>query len=181
MTFSEIYELADVHRLPVDPIAIADALGVKVVSYKSAVEYFDMELRELYAQFPLGFSFIADGGACIALNENSCGDRRRRFTAAHELGHCVLGHLDGDKYSAEEERAAERFAAELLAPLAVLHEISVNSAEELARVCGISRQAAELRLEELILREQRGFRPDEDEERVKGLFGEFIASYRQNQ
>lgn len=176
MTFSEIYELADVHRLPVDPIAIAEALGVKVVSYKSAVEYFDMELRELYAQFPLGFSFIADGGACIALNENSCGERRRRFTAAHELGHCVLGHLDGDEYSVEEERAAERFAAELLAPLVILRERGARSAEDIARLCGISRQAAELRLEELILRERSGYRPDEDEMRVKALFTEFIKA-----
>ena len=51
MTFSEIYELADVHRLPVDPIKIAEALGVKVVSYKSAAEFFELDIRELYAQF----------------------------------------------------------------------------------------------------------------------------------
>lgn len=55
MLFSEIYRLAEVRRLPVDPIAIADALGVKVVSYRAAVEFFELELRELYAQFPLGF------------------------------------------------------------------------------------------------------------------------------
>ncbi|MDE6733767.1 MAG: ImmA/IrrE family metallo-endopeptidase [Oscillospiraceae bacterium] len=170
MTFSEIYELADVHRLPVDPIKIADALGVKVVSYKSAAEFFELDIRELYAQFPLGFSFETEGGACVALNENSCGERRRRFTAAHELGHCVLGHLDGNEYSAEEERAAERFAAELLAPLVVLHEHGVRSFEEIAKLCGISRQAAELRLEELILRERSGFVPDEDEQRIKKLF-----------
>lgn len=170
MTFSEIYELAEIHRLPVDPIKIAEALGVKVVRYQSAAEYFDMELRELYAQFPLGFSFIAEGGACIALNENSCGDRRRRFTAAHELGHCVLGHPGSDEYSAEEERAAERFAAELLAPLVILHEAGVRTVKEITKLCGISKQAAELRLEELILREQSGFYPSEDEQRIKKLF-----------
>lgn len=177
MTFSEIYEKANVRRLPVDPIKIAEALGVKVVTYKAAVEFFELDLTELYALFPLGFSFKADSGACIALNENSCGERRRRFTAAHELGHCVLGHLS-DEYSAEEERAAERFAAELLAPLVILREKGVRSAEEIARLCGISRQAAELRLEELALREKSGFESNEDETRIKELFAEFINAFR---
>lgn len=170
MTFSEIYEKANVHRLPVDPISVAEALGIKVVGYKAAMEFFELDIRELYAQFPLGFCFRADGSVCIALNENSCGERRRRFTAAHELGHCVLGHLDKEVYSAAEERAAERFAAELLAPLVILREHGARSAEEIARLCGISRQAAEIRLEELALRERRGFVPDEDEERVKRIF-----------
>ena len=180
MTFSEIYKLAEVHRLPVDPIAVAEVLGVKVLNYKAAVGFFDMDISELYRLFPLGFSFKAGDDACIALNENSCGDLRRRFTAAHELGHCVLGHIANEAYSAEEERAAERFAAALLAPPVVLNECGVRSAREIARVCGISRQAAEGRWEELIRREQRGFRPDEDELRVKELFAGFITSYRQN-
>lgn len=178
MTFSEIFERSGTRRLPVDPIAVAEVLGVKFVSYKSAVEFFDEDIRELYELFPLGFSFKAEGNACIALNENSCGDRRRRFTAAHELAHCVLGHINSEAYSASEERAAEQFAANLLAPLVVLHECGVRSAKELSRVCGISRQAAELRLEELILRERHGFRPDDDELRVKELFAEFIRGYR---
>lgn len=178
MTFSEIYRRSGVRRLPVDPIAVGEALGVKVVSYRSAAEFFDMDIRELYAQFPLGFSFKADGEACVALNENSCGERRRRFTAAHELAHCVLGHINSEVYSASEERAAEQFAANLLAPLVVLYALGVRSAEELSRVCGISRQAAELRLEDLIARERSGFRPDDDELRVKELFAEFIGGYR---
>lgn len=178
MTVAEIYKLAGVHRLPVDPIEIARALGVKVLNYKTAAELFDMSIPKLYGLFPLGFSFKAGEDACIALNENSCGDRRRRFTAAHELGHCVLGHIRNEVYSEAEERAAERFAAELLAPVVVLHECGVRDAGELSRVCGISRQAAELRLEELIGREQHGFRPDDSELRVRELFAGFIASYR---
>lgn len=178
MTFSEIFERSETRRLPVEPIEIAKTLGVKVLNYKTAAEFFDMSISELYELSPLGFSFKAEGSACIALNENSCGERRRRFTAAHELGHCVLGHILNEAYSAGEERAAEQFAAALLAPLVVLHECGVRSAEEIARVCGISHQAAELRLEELILREQRGFRPDEDELHIKELFAGFIAGYR---
>lgn len=179
MTFSEIYKRSGTRRLPVDPIAAAEALDVKVLSYKTAVEFIDTDIRELYVQFPLGFSFTEDGVSYIALNENACGGaHRRRFTAAHELAHCVLGHVDSEVYSASEERAADNFAAELLAPLVVLHEIGVRSAAEISRVCGISRQAAEIRLEDLIARERSGFRPDDDELHVKELFAEFIGGYR---
>ena len=175
MTFSEIYERSDTRRLPVDPISAARALGVKIVNYKAAAELFETNLRELYNRCPLGFSFRDNERFYIALNENSCGERRRRFTAAHELAHCVLGH-SGRELTPREERAAERFAAELLAPLVVLHECGVRSAEEISRMCGISRRAAEIRLEQLIARERGGFRADDDERRVKSQFAEFIGS-----
>jgi Zn-dependent peptidase ImmA (M78 family) len=48
--------------------------------------------------------------------------RRQRFTAAHEFGHHLLGHhdeLDADVFADsqnDEERAANRFAAEFLIP-----------------------------------------------------------------
>lgn len=185
MNFSEIYKRSDTHRLPVDPIAVAKALGVKVVSYRSAVEFFDVDIRELYERCPLGFSFRENDTLCIALNENACGERRRRFTAAHELAHCVLGHLDRDGFSTgagrganhNEERAADQFAADLLAPLVVLHDCGVRSAEEISRACGISRQAAEIRLERLIARDMNGFCPDEDELRVREMFFDFIKSF----
>lgn len=177
MTLSEIYETARVRRLPVDPVDISRSLGVKVVDYETAVDFFGVNIHELYLECPLGFSFRDGNSYCIALNRNSCGERRRRFTAAHELAHCVLRHLDGE-VSQVEERAAERFAAELLAPLAVLHECGVRSAEETARLCGISRQAAQIRVEELSARERVGFTKTDDERRLTALLGEFIKSYR---
>lgn len=179
MTLSEIYETANVRRLPVDPVDIARSLGIKVVDYKAAADYFGADIRQLYMRCPLGFGFMEGSGFCIALNGSSCGERRRRFTAAHELAHCVLGHL-GKGVSAREERSAERFAAELLAPLVVLYDCGVNSAEEAARLCGISRRAAELRVKELAERERAGFRKTEDEQRLTALFGEFIKCYREN-
>ena len=162
MTFSRIYESAGVRRLPVDPVEIARALGVKVVNYKAAAAHFDIKPSELYTRCPLGFCFKEGEHYCIALNENACGEQRRRFTAAHELAHCVLGHLNNGALSGEQERIAERFAAELLAPLVVLHMCSVGSAEEVARLCGISRQAGAVRISELAERERLGFCPTED-------------------
>lgn len=177
MTFPRIYEAAGVRRLPADPVEIARALGIKVVSYKAAAEFFDMQLFELYSRCPLGLSFKADGEVCIALNENACGEQRRRYTAAHELAHCVLGHLDSGAFSKPREREAERFAAELLAPLVVLHGCGVRSSAEIARLCGISQSAAALRLSELAERERRGFSLTEDEQRVAEIFHTFTESY----
>ena len=177
MTFSRIYETADVRRLPIDPVEIARALGVKVVGYRAAAEHFDVDIRELYLRCPLGFCFTEGGDCCIALNENACGEQRRRFTAAHELAHCVLGHPDAETFSKRHEREAERFAAELLAPLVVLRECGVGSVTEVSRLCGISRQAAELGLARLAERERRGFCASDDERRTAELFREFTESY----
>lgn len=178
MTLSEIYEAAHVRRLPVDPVEISRALGVKVVDYEAVVECFDTDMRSLYVGYPLGFSFRDGGVCCIALNTHSCGERRRRFTVAHELAHCVLRHFESKDFSYSEERAAERFAAELLAPLAVLRACGVRSAEEMARLCGISHHAARIRAEELAEREYGGFTRTADERRLTELLGEFINSYR---
>lgn len=175
--FSELYRRSGTHRLPADPVQIASALGVKVVNYKTAAEYFCKDIRVLYQKYPLGFSFKEDEVCCIALNENACGCFRQRFTAAHELAHCLLGHLDKERILPRDERAAEQFAAELLAPLAVLWKCGAHSAEKIARMCGISRQAAEIRLECLAVREMRGFCVSEDENRVIKQFSEYIARY----
>ena len=177
MTFSRLYENAGVCRLPADPVEIAQSLGIKVVGYKAAAEFFKAELAELYERCPLGFSFKEGGHCCIALNENACGEQRQRFTAAHELAHCVLGHLDSETVSKRQEREAEHFAAELLAPLVVLRECGVGSARDVARLCGISQQAAAVRMSELAERERRGFCPTEDERLTAELFREFAENY----
>lgn len=57
---------------------------------------------------------------------------------------------------APEETQANQFAARILAPACVLHALKVRNAEEIARLCGISRQAAEFRLARLRVLEQRG-------------------------
>ena len=125
-----------------------------------------------------GFSFEENGRQIIAMNELACGERRRRFTIAHELGHCLLGHISGfgvTAHTAVLERAADRFAADLLAPLAVLRMCGISSAEELARVCGLSRSAAEIRFAELM--NCGGI--NDDELRVIMRFSGFVDKYLQ--
>ncbi|UQS23197.1 XRE family transcriptional regulator [Amycolatopsis thermalba] len=68
---------------------------------------------------------LTDDGLAVAVVNSAADPGRRRATAAHELGHLVLG----DEYSTdlgvaasreERERAIGAFAAELLLPVAVI-------------------------------------------------------------
>lgn len=114
---------------------------------------------------------------------------RQRFTAAHEIGHLLLGHVgpgmatvqnrEPTGTEGEAERQANQFAARLLAPACVLHEIGAVTAEEIRQVCGISLQASEFRAErmkELEVRQKYYTHPLE--RRVGCQFASYIASVR---
>jgi len=86
---------------------------------------------------------------------------RRGFTLAHEVGHICMGHAqDGDL----QEQEANCFAAQLLAPGALVRELARRArypigACDLQAVFAVSRQAAENRLFDLTRRQ----RPTPDE------------------
>lgn len=178
MKMYEIYEHAQINALPVIPAEAAQAFGIKTVNYSDICEIYFRSRRELYRISLYGFSFEENGRWIIAVNELACGERRRRFTIAHEMGHCLLGHVSEPgcvKPGSAQERAADSFAAEFLAPLPVLRMCGVSSAEELARLCGLSRSAAEIRFAEL----KRGGGVDDDEFHVIMRFSGFIDKYLQ--
>ena len=182
MTISSIFEFTKTASLPVNPAVIADLLGITVVSYKTFSETFEVERSTLYEKSALGFSARIDNRFVIAVNENSCSERRKRFTVAHELGHCVLGHFgrltEQNKLSPCDERAADRFAAELLAPLPVLILCGAESAAEIKKICGISDKAAEIRFEELVRLRRKNFLLSDENRRLAEIFADFIARYR---
>ncbi|MBD3148550.1 helix-turn-helix domain-containing protein [Microbispora camponoti] len=67
---------------------------------------------------------------------------RHRFTAAHELGHLVL-HRDVAPGDLEQEREADRFAAEVLTPASEIERelsprLRIPSLEESGRMWGVS-------------------------------------------
>ncbi|MBS7369400.1 MAG: ImmA/IrrE family metallo-endopeptidase [Oscillospiraceae bacterium] len=154
MNASQALLMSGTRALPVDLTALAEFFGIKVVSYEDVAAIYSKTKEELYRDSRFGFCFCEEGRLVCAINENACGERRRRWTLAHEIGHCLLGHLGAEKPSREQEKEADRFAAELLAPLVVLHFCGVGSAKELAALCGISAQAAGIRFGELC-REQK--------------------------
>ena len=110
----------------------------------------------------------------VTVNSNE-GVQRRRFTAAHELGHYILhrdllmsgeGHLDrlfengGNSnpfapLSDKHEVQANQFAADLLMPestLRLLYEPDRDNVIDLAKLCEVSYKAMEIRLRSLGIR-----------------------------
>lgn len=103
------------------------------------------------------------------------GPQRRRFTAAHELGHYLLhrdlmdgkGHLDrlyseggrDNPYaplSPEHEVQANQFAASLLMPEKILrsrYDRANDNVRELADLCAVSPMAMRIRLKNIGIRE----------------------------
>lgn len=78
---------------------------------------------------------------------------RHRFTAAHELGHLLL-HKEVAPGDLEQEKEADRFAAELLTPAAeIQHELParlrIPVLEEISRRWGVSPESLVLRSKEL--------------------------------
>lgn len=181
MKVCDVFETTEICDLPINPAKAAGALGIKTVSYRSMTEIYDIEADFLYRRSPFGFSFKSDNRFVIAVNENACGERKRRFTIAHELGHCVLGHtgkLSGSAPTDSEENAADRFAADFLAPLPVLILCGADSSEEIKKICGISGQAAEIRYRELVRMRQSNFLFFDENRRIADAFADFIERYR---
>lgn len=151
MTGTQALLRAGIDSLPVSLSTIADHFGIKIVDYTSFTRVYDVTEHDLYRASTGGFSLMQDGRFLCVLNNSLCHKPRRKWTAAHELGHILSGHINGayPVLTDEQEREADRFAAELLAPLTVLHFCGVSSALEIERMCGISRQAAEYRFNDL--------------------------------
>lgn len=104
-------------------------------------------------------------------------DEYQHFTAAHELGHAMLGHVGSWAHIRDDgtmrivrhracpdiESEANVFAGELLAPECVMVLCGVETAEEVAELCGIETEDAEPVAERIRQRRQSGqpFTPTE--------------------
>ena len=167
--------LIDCHttELPVRALAICQALGTPV-------------RRTSLVGAPEGRSVALNGRPVILLAEGPSPERRR-FILAHELGHIILGHVGrvgllNREPSPEDdplEQAANVFASRLLAPACVLWGCNVQSAAEIAQLCGISQTAAQFRWERLQLLYQRGkFLTSPLERQVYAQFRPYIEAHR---
>jgi len=141
--------------IPVDVNGVARGVGVGI---------FYSPLPDTLSAFLLR----AEERSVIGVNANQA-PVRRRFSAAHEIGHHVLGHADGSVfdyafptttegeppgYDPQNEREANQFAAELLMPEENLVEDAPSlSLARLARRYEVSPEAMSFRLLNLGLRE----------------------------
>jgi Zn-dependent peptidase ImmA (M78 family)/DNA-binding XRE family transcriptional regulator len=154
-------ELADLARLeagqahpPVDVQAVISACNVRFT-------------EESMSGALSGLVVVVGDTPVIAVRREDH-ERRKRFTAAHELGHVLLAHHDTfhvdltaaegvpPNYNWRHERAANDFAAALLMPAALLRaDVSTMiqaSTHTLAEHFDVSEQAMSIRLTALGIR-----------------------------
>lgn len=164
---------AGVRELPVKVSALCRQMGIPVKLYRPQDEND-------------GMSFILDGRPVILVSD-AMGPARQRFTTAHELGHILLGHVGKYKLVNREpeagdsaiERAANIFASRLLAPACVLWGCGVRTPEDIAKLCDISRRAAEFRAARMeVLYQRNKFLTSPLERIVYEQFMDYIAEHK---
>lgn len=177
-----------ISSLPVRPSEICRHYNWVLADYidgKRSIELLGLsELREKTD----GFCAVTENHVYI-FYDSSLTVGRQRFTVAHEIGHLILGHVGPGTATVEnreptgaereEELQANQFAARLLAPACVLHELGATEPEEIRRLCGISKQAAKIRAERMQELERRGrYYTSKLECRVVRQFESYIAIMR---
>lgn len=129
-------------KLPIDPFEIiANFSDIALQTYSEMAEQFETSVSKIaqYVGSDDGVSFQKGHGKdsqfVILYNDTVDYRNRRRFTLAHELGHCLLnhkfGHLDNDLYDLQEKEA-NYFAKRLLAPLPLVGEVLARSSKDTA-------------------------------------------------
>ena len=133
----------NITSLPVNVSELCASLGVRIRTYDGFIDGVDSD----------GESIIMSDGVPLIIYNKCKPKARKRFTVAHEIGHILLGHVGRYHLVNREpsdsdnpiERAANVFAARLLAPACVLWALNAQTPEEIMKLCDISYQAAEYR------------------------------------
>lgn len=175
-------------RLPVDLNAVCRKLKISVLSYSDGSQIIERANLRQAVHRTDGMTFYMRKTPVILFSEKMI-PPRIKFTIAHELGHIILGHVkpggittanrEPQPGDAPEERAANQFAARLLAPACVLWGLGIHTTEDIMRLCRISRQAAEFRadrMEDLYRRNK--FLTSKLEKEVYARFQPFIREVR---
>jgi Zn-dependent peptidase ImmA (M78 family) len=141
--------------LPIDPVRVAQTLGVKVLDAPLNDDVSGALVKEKNAD------------PSILLNASDS-KNRKRFTCAHELGHFIRRADEPEKYeyvdyrdersstgTVEEERFANGFAANLLMPELLVKSFHDQKLPDfrMARMFGVSQEAMHFRLKNLGLSE----------------------------
>lgn len=164
----------NIKSLPVNVSKIAAKNGIRIIKDSKA---------NLLKENQSGMT-VEQKGKFYIIYKDSETPERCRFTVAHELGHIFLGHLltavPACAYRTftvrnDLESSANVFARDLLAPACVLHELGATSAEEIAKICNISLEAAQIRAERLqILEKRSAWYLNPLERKVRKQFENFI-------
>ena len=160
----------NITELPIDICRLFRELNIICLTYEKGRDLIrEMNLETLARQD--GFSVVFGAQFFVFYDEHIYPKERIHFTLAHELGHIVLGHhmqrgiFCRFKHTGRNKRIINRFArkemqanvfaSRLLAPACVLHALHIHSAEDIATLCGLSLQAAQIRMKRLQVLEKR--------------------------
>lgn len=167
----------NVTSLPINPVAIAGKydLKCKPVAPK-IIKGASGEMRKNIF------------GSIVILCDETHPKVRQAFTIMHEIGHYLLGHLGDEPLSrseldcnSDEENAAERFAADMLMPACVLWGLNIHTPKEIAKLCNVSMQAAEIRARRMeVLYKRNMFLSHPLERQVYAQFSDFIQNNKQH-
>lgn len=163
-------------RLPIDVLAIAKRMKIRVVKNSQAAALSKGEL---------GKSFF-DGEEWFIIYDDSMDVPNSRYTIAHELGHILLGHeLAHAKYfgakeftkKPKSEQQADMFAVRLLCPACILWALDLHDAEDISAVCKVPKEVARQRAKRMAeLYERNKFLTSNTEKLVFDNFKDYIES-----
>lgn len=175
-----------IDKFPLNLMKIINFYDIKV-KYYSQSDYIKTLSPEI--QNGDGFSTIENGQKVIYLNDKKGTKARRRFTIAHELGHCLLGHdLSKTKYRNSErdlsddpieEMQANIFARDILMSAIVLHYTGCINYKDIMKLCNVSEISAKIREKRMkTLEERNKFCTSPLEKQVYGNFENFVKNYK---
>lgn len=146
--------LIDCHidHLPVSVSRIAGQLDIGLYAYgPNARLIYNSGLGSLLNA--AGFAYMDPNGKMMIFYDETLSRQEIRFTAAHELGHILLGHVGSGAplgrlltpFDEKLETEADSFAIRLLAPACALWGMGAYTAKEISALCDISMEFARTR------------------------------------
>lgn len=153
MTPLDLFRADGIRSLPVDIKCMARRHSINIYTYSEFGKMTRRNVRYLHDEYgPDGFSAVSSAGRRMIVYNEQRAPGRIRWTLAHEFAHHLLGHtVPASRGSTQspEEREADCFAKQLLAPLPVLFACGIHSAAEVARVTRLSAEASRYRTQDL--------------------------------
>jgi Zn-dependent peptidase ImmA (M78 family) len=149
---------------PIDPFQIIKNNKWGLISYTELASEYGVWIEDIIAtvQSEDGYTMYDGVNYTIAYNDTK-NKARIRFTLMHEIGHIFLRHLVDfeetiltrstltEKKYRVLENEANSFARNTLAPVMVVRNLSIKTVQNLIESFGLSKAAAETRLNSLIM------------------------------
>lgn len=131
---SNLIEDLGLSLFPMNCYEVASLLCIELKTY---AEFSEADRDFIVSKAQDGFTIKKNGKYVIFYNADKSVERRR-FTIWHEIAHIHLGHLEAEISYEQMEEEANHFAITALAPLALVHRLSLFDPWTLSSVCGVS-------------------------------------------